>query len=133
MASALARILEPSVDWVANFTALPVWAQVLAIITFAASAGVFIVVTRLGISVGRSGIAQTPAPAAQVAAVIVDPTALNAAAGEVAGLTIAVTEGMAVVRAHTAAIDRQTDRIDQLADGMGLLRDQLIRIEGKIK
>lgn len=68
-----------------------------------------------------------------MAAVIVDPTALNAAAGEVAGLAVVITQSMATVRAHTAAVDRQSDRIDELADGVDELRDQLVYIAAKMK
>lgn len=70
---------------------------------------------------------------AQVAAVIVDPTALTAAAAEVAGLAVAVTEASVTAQAHTAATDRLTRKVDELAEGVDKLRDQLVYVAAKLK
>ena len=103
-----------------------------ALLVFAGVLAVVVGVRFLGV---WQGMRAPPAPEtkAQVAAVIVDPTALQQAAGEVAGLTIAVTEAMAVVRAHTAAVDRQSDKIEQLTNGVDDLRTELIRAAAKVK
>lgn len=104
-----------------------------ALMMLGAVLALIIGVRYLGLWQGQNAGPSASTGAAQVAAVIVDPTALNAAAGEVAGLAVVITRGMATVRAHTSAVDRQSDRIDQLADGVDKLRDQLIYIAAKMK
>src|SRR5690606_18777645 len=89
---------------------LPVWAQVLIYGILGMSLAVAFVVARFGLLQGQKA-APAGASQAQVAAVIVDPTALNKAADEVAGLTVAITEASVTARAHTAATDRLSDKV----------------------
>lgn len=107
--------------------------QPLALVALGVALAVILSVRYLGLWQGQNASPAASAGSAQVAAVIVDPTALNAAAGEVSGLAVTITEAMAVVRAHTAAIDRQSDKIDQLADGVDKLRDQLVYVAANMK
>lgn len=118
-------------DWVANFTALPVWAQALAIITFAASAAVFVVVTKLGISAGSSGKSEVTAPTATVAAVIVDPSALNrlTAAGEALNMTLMERNAIGREAAKVHAEDVKV--MSEFADEMARLREE-IRIHREV-
>lgn len=116
-----------------DLSGLPIWAQVLIYTILGLSIAVAFLVARFGVAQGAKASPAASAAQAQVAAVIVDPTALNKAAGEVAGLAVAITEAMAVVRAHTAAVDRQADKIDGLAEGVDKLRDELIRASARMK
>jgi hypothetical protein len=84
-----------------------------ASIAFAAVSALVIWVARLGILEGRKLPPAHDAPAAQVAAVIVDPTALNAA-------TVALNK-------HTEAIERLTDMFDRVREEMRELSREIGR------
>ena len=43
-----------------------------------------------------------------------------------------LTEARVAVQAHTAAVDRQADKVDELSDDLNAVRDQLIRTEAKM-
>ncbi|WEK05791.1 MAG: hypothetical protein P0Y65_05915 [Candidatus Devosia phytovorans] len=105
----------------------------LAIITFGAVLAVIFGVRYLGLWQGQNSGPAASAGAAQVAAVIVDPTALNAAAGEVAGLAMAVTEANVTARAHTAATDRLADKVDELSGRVDRLTDKVVDAAAKIR
>ena len=107
--------------------------QPLALAVFGTVLAVIVGVRYLGLWQGQHAGPQSSAGAAQVAAVIVDPTALNAAAAEVAGLTVAITEANVTARAHTAATDRLGKKIDQLTAGVDDLRTEVIRSAAKLK
>ena len=66
---------------------------------------------------------------AQVAAVIVDPTALTAAAAEVGGLTLAISEANVAGRAHTAAIDWLAGNVENLSRRVDRLTDKVIELQ----
>lgn len=104
-----------------------------ALIVFAAVVGLIFGVRYLGLLQGLRASPASSDSKAQVAAVIVDPTALTAAAAEVAGLAVAVTEATVSGRAHTAAIDRLADKIGQLTEGVDDLRTEVIRSAAKMK
>lgn len=104
-----------------------------ALLVFAAVLAVVIGVRYLGLWQGQHAAPAASAGAAQVAAVIVDPTALTKAADEVAGLAVAITEATVSGRAHTAATGRLADKIGQLIDGIDDLRTEAIRSAAKIK
>ena len=89
------------------------------------STAIAFLVARLGLSQGGKVAATSTAGAAQVAAVIVDPTALNKAADEVAGLEVAITDANVTARAHNAATDRLADRIDDLTGRIDRLTDKV--------
>jgi len=104
-----------------------------ALMVFAAVVGIIFGVRHLGLLQGMNGQGGGAEAKAQVAAVIVDPTALNKAADEVAGLTVAITDANVTARAHTAATDRLADKIGQLIDGIDDLRTEVIRSAAKMK
>ena len=104
-----------------------------ALLVFAAVVGVIFGVRYLGLLQGMNGQGGIAEAKAQVAAVIVDPTALNKAANEVAGLTVAITGATVTARAHTVATDRLADKIDELSDGVDKLRDQLVYVAANMK
>lgn len=103
-----------------------------ALIVFAAVLALIVGVRHLGLLQGINAGPKKSEATAQVAAVIVDPTALTAAAGEVAGLSVTITEAMAVMRAHTAAVDRHSDKLQDLEGGIEKLRDQLVFVAAKL-
>jgi hypothetical protein len=102
-----------------------------ALMVFAAVVGIIFGVRYLGLLQGIKGPPASEATA-QVAAVIVDPTALNKAADEAAGLAVAITDANVTARAHTAAIDRLAGEIKQLNNGVDDLRTELIRSAAKL-
>lgn len=106
--------------------------QPLALLAFGAVLALIFGVRYLGLWQGQTAGPKSSAGSAQVAAVIVDPTALQQAAGEVSGLAIAVSEGAVALRAHTAASDRLADKIDGLQDDVDALRTELIRSAARL-
>ncbi|WP_240233635.1 hypothetical protein [Devosia lacusdianchii] len=105
----------------------------LAIITFGAVLALIFGVRYLGLWQGQNASPGASAGSAQVAAVIVDPTALNAAAAAVEGLTLAVTEANVIGRAHTEATDQLADNVDDLAKRIDRLTDKVIDAAAKLK
>lgn len=107
--------------------------QPLAIVSFGVVLALIFGVRYLGLWQGQNAGPKATADAgARVAAVIVDPTALTAAAAEVSGLAVAVTQGAVALRAHTAATDRLADKLDGLQDGVDALRTELIRSAARL-
>ena len=104
-----------------------------ALIVFAAVLGLIFGVRYLGLLQGLHAPSSSSENKAQVAAVIVDPTALTAAAAEVAGLAVAVHEANVTGRAHTAATDRLADRIDELSGRVDRLTDKVVDAAAKLK
>lgn len=104
-----------------------------ALIVFAAVVGLIFGFRYLGLWQGQNAKPAASSGGAQVAAMIVDPTALVAAAAEVTGLAIAITDASVTARAHTAATDRLADKIGQLIDGIDDLRTEVIRSAAKMK
>ena len=78
----------------ADLSQLPPW----AVIAFGISLAIIVGLAWVGERRGKNGGPANAASSAQVAAVIVDPTALNAAAGEVSGLALAVHELVVVLK-----------------------------------
>lgn len=114
-----------------DLSGLPIWAQVLIYAILGISIAIAFFVARFGVLQGQRA-APAAAAQAQVAAVIVDNTALNKLTGEVAGLAVAISEGNVTNRAHTAATDRLAGKIDELSDGVDKLRDQLVYVAAKM-
>jgi hypothetical protein len=104
-----------------------------ALLVFAFVLALIVGVRYLGLLQGLKASPSASESTAQVAAVIVDPTALTAAAAEVAGLAVAITEANVTGRAHTAATDRLGEKIDQLTAGIDDLRTEVIRSAAKLK
>lgn len=106
--------------------------QPLALVAFGVVLAVIFAVRYLGLWQGQQSGPKPGVSSAQVAAVIVDPTALNAAAAEVAGLAVAIEQGVVALRAHTAATDRLADKTDTLQNGVDQLRTELIRAAARV-
>jgi hypothetical protein len=94
----------------------------LAIITFGAVLAVIFGVRYLGLWQGQNASPAASA-SAQVAAVIVDPTALNAAAGEVAGLTVAVHELVSAVKEAGSHHRRTAEELDAIREELRINRE----------
>jgi hypothetical protein len=54
---------------------------------------------------------------------VADPTAIMAQAGEVPGLTVAMTESNVIAQRHGDAIDRLAKATEDLQEGVDRLRD----------
>jgi len=104
-----------------------------ALVVFAAVVGLIFGVRYLGLWQGQHVPAAGSAASATVAAVIVDPTALNAATAAVEGFAVVVSESNIIARAHTVSTDRLADRIDGLTKKLDDLKDQVIRSAAKMK
>jgi hypothetical protein len=111
-----------------DLSALPPW----AIAAFVIALAVIVAVDRFGVRKGNTS-AVAPAGAAQVAAVIVDPTALNHATAAVEGLTMALSESNAIARHHSAATDRLAKSVEDMGEATDRLRDEVIRSAAKMK
>lgn len=70
-----------------DLSALPLWAQILIYSIFGISVSIVVILTMLGYKGGMKSSPSTNGGSAKVAAVIVDPTALNAAAAAVKELS----------------------------------------------
>lgn len=87
-----------------DLSTLPFWAQFLIYTIFGVSVSVVAILTFLGFKMGQKN---TPSPSdqARVAAVIVEPSALNAATNAVSGMTIELRELTTEVRELTRAVN----------------------------
>lgn len=89
-----------------------------ALITLGATLAVIFAARYLGLINGeRSGPVNSPA-AAQVAAVIVDPTALNNATAAVDRLSHATIEGHELAKNHTHMVCRRVDALVDEVEGL---------------
>lgn len=95
----------------------------LAIISFGAVLALIFGVRYLGLWQGQNAGPGASSGAAQVAAVIVDPTALNAAAAEVSGLSIAVHELVAAVKAAGEHHKRTAEELDAIREELRIQRE----------
>ena len=95
----------------------------LAIIAFGAVLALIFGVRYLGLWQGQNASPAASAGSAQVAAVIVDPTALNAAAGEVSGLALAVHELVVVLRDAAVHSKRTAEELDAIREEMRIQRE----------
>lgn len=106
-------------DLIKFVTALPAPAAV----AFASVSAVVIWIARLGILEGRKIDPAKGVPAAQVAAVIVDPTALNALTTAV-GKQTAVNEDMLEVgRALARTLDHMAIELDRIREELRIQRE----------
>lgn len=87
-----------------DLSTLPFWAQFLIYTIFGVSVSIVAILTFLGFKVGQRG---TPPSTdqARVAAVIVEPTALNAATAAVSSMTGELRELTTEVRELTRAVN----------------------------
>lgn len=98
-------------------------AQPLALVVFAIVLALIFGVRYLGLWQGQNSPPAASAGAAQVAAVIVDPTALNAAAAEVSGLAVAVHELVAVIKQAGEHHKRTADELDAIREELRIHRE----------
>lgn len=112
---------------------LPTDLPPVALIALGVTLAIIFAINRFGFMQGKTGPATASAGSAQVAAVIVDPSALNHATAAVEGLTMAVIEGNVIARRHADAIDRLAGQVERLGDGVDRLGDEVIRSAAKIK
>lgn len=111
---------------------LPTDLPPVALIAFGVALAIIFAINRFGWLQGQKA-APAGASQAQVAAVIVDPTALNHASASVEGLTMAIIEANAIARGHSIMTDRLAQRIEELGEGVDKLRDEVIRSAAKLK
>lgn len=97
--------------------------QPLALVSLGVVLAVIIAVRHLGLWQGQNVSPSASAGTAQVAAVIVDPTALNAAAGEVAGLAVALHELVVVLKEHAVHTKRTAEELDAIREEMRVHRE----------
>ena len=97
-----------------DLSPLPLWLQVLLYLTFAAACGVIWFLVRMGIIKGRDASPDKPGQTAQIAAVIVDSTALNRASDILAILAQKVADLTAALDRHL--IDQREQREEQELD-----------------
>jgi hypothetical protein len=115
-----------------DLSGLPVWAQVLIYAILGLAIAIAFLVARFGLLQGSKASPEAGGQA-QVAAVIVDPTALNKATAEVAGLSVAITEATVVARTHNDATDRLADNVEELSKRVDRLTDKVIDAAAKLK
>lgn len=102
-----------------DISSLPPWAQMTVIVAFGVSVAIILLVTRMGLLQGRQAAPAHSAASAQVAAVIVDPTALNRLTDQVVALNAVLDE---IVKAG-----REKIRVD------GLMAAELDRIREELR
>lgn len=112
---------------------LPTDLPPVALIALGVTLAIIFAINRFGFMQGKTAAPSAGAGAAQVAAVIVDPTALNHASAAVEGLTVALTESNLIARQHHTATDRLAEQVEKLGEGVDRLRDEVIRSAAKMK
>lgn len=101
-----------------DLTQLPPWAAVLFIVTLA----IVVAVIRSGILEGKNRPPSVRSNAAEVVALAIDSRALDKVAGELAGISIAMGESRAVLRALVDATGEQAKKTGELNDELGEVR-----------
>lgn len=96
----------------------------LAIIAFGISIGILYFVTRGGFSSGQKSSPVSAASSAQVAAVIVDPSALNRATAAIEAQTMESINGRKSFERGTESLGRSIDRLCEEVDD---LKKEMIR------
>lgn len=95
-----------------------------ALVVFAAVLALIFGFRHLGLWQGRNATpATTPSSQGQVVAMIVDPTAINAATAEVAGLSVVMHEVVVVLREAAAQQRRTADELDAVREEMRIHRE----------
>lgn len=90
----------------------------LALVAFGISLAIVVAANRFGWLQGAKA-----APSATVAAVIVDPTALNRATTAVDGLTSALVEVSAIAREFAKTQERMAEEMDRLREEVRIGRE----------
>ncbi|WP_421594343.1 hypothetical protein [Shinella sp. M27] len=95
----------------------------LAIVAFGAALAIIFVVRHLGISMGMWSLPPTDAAKAQVAAVIVDPTALNRLLDEVSNLVEAISVLIEVGKALERTQSHMAIEVDRIREELRIQRE----------
>ena len=96
----------------------------LAIIAFGVTLAVGLLVLRFGLFQGMKGAGGASVTSqASVAAVIVDPSALNHATAAVEGLTFAVTGATVALREHSKISERMAEEMDRAREELRIQRE----------
>lgn len=98
-------------------------AQPLALVVFAVVVALIFGVRYLGLWQGQNVSPAAGATSAQVAAVIVDPTALNKVADEAAGLSVAIHELVVAVKDAALHSKRTADELDAIREELRIQRE----------
>lgn len=93
----------------------------LALVAFGISLAIAFAVNRFGWMQGTKGAPS--AASATVAAVIVDPTALNHATAAVEALTAALIETNSIAREHARNQERLAEEMDKVREEMRIQRE----------
>ena len=102
-----------------DLSQLPPW----AVIAFGISLAIIVGLAWVGERCGKNGNPANLSNTARVAAVIVDPTALNAAAGEVSGLALAVHELVVVLKEAALQSKRTAEELDAIREELRIHRE----------
>jgi hypothetical protein len=94
-----------------------------AAIAFAAVSAVLIWITRLGILEGRRNDPGKDVPAAQVAAVIVDPTALNRLSDQAAALNATLKDLCEIAKEKARVDTLMATELDRIREEMRIQRE----------
>lgn len=95
----------------------------LAVVVFGITVGIFFVVRYMGISAGKSSTPSSSQSSAQVAAVIVDPTALNNATQALKEHTECLGEVSHVLRDAGGAMARMAIEMDRIREELRIQRE----------
>lgn len=105
-----------------DLSALPVWGQVIVYSIFGISLAVIIGIARLGVVMGKKAGTSDPTKA-EVAAMVVDSSAIRSAAASVDGLTVAIT-GLTVAAKSLAEQHKSvSDELDKMREEMRIQRE----------
>ncbi|WP_375597556.1 hypothetical protein [Devosia sp. Naph2] len=105
-----------------DLSPLPIWAQVLVYSIFAVSLAVIIGMARLGLIQGKKAGASEPGKA-EVAAMVVDSSAIRAATAAVEGLTVSITSLGVATKALAEQQKATADELDSVREEMRIHRE----------
>lgn len=94
-----------------------------AALSFGAVLAIIVAVARMGILEGRKSSPEHDAPAAQVAAVIVDPTALNAATSALNRHTNAIEKLIEIGEGMARSVDHMAIELDRIREELRIQRE----------
>jgi len=104
---------------------LPTDLPPVALVALGVTLAIIFAINRFGWMQGAKAVPAAAAQA-QVAAVIVDPTALNRASTSVEALTVSIKEA-------TAAMQKQARTVQDLSENVERLKDEIIRSSAKMR
>ena len=106
--------------------------QPLALVSLGVALAVILAVRYLGLWQGQHASPAASAGSAQVAAVIVDFSALNRASAAVEAFNMSMIEANGIAKSHATATNRLAQATEELGDGVDRLRDEVIRSTAKL-